>query len=72
MSIVIKNIIFSINSIAFNQKGSLLMLSTDLGYRIYDTTNFTITNKVDDYQIFLIKEIKKIHILKNNTNILFI
>ena len=72
MSIVIKNILFSINSIAFNQKGSLLILSTDLGYRIYDTTNFTITNKINDYQIFLLKEIKKIHILKNNTNIIFI
>ena len=72
MSILIKNILYSINSITFNQKGTLLILSTDLGYRIYDTTNFTITNKVDDYQIFLIKEIKKIHILKNNTNILFI
>ena len=72
MSIVIKNILFSINSITFNQKGSLLILSTDLGYRIYDTTNFTITNKIDDYQIFLLKEIKKIHILKNNTNIIFI
>ena len=72
MSIVVKNILFSINSITFNQKGSLLILSTDLGYRIYDTTNFTITNKINDYQIFLLKEIKKIHILKNNTNIIFI